>query len=157
MDRETRKGSQQTEEKVHISCKVSLRSMRELDDLSPKENPEVVMFDLLKPEDSTWVKEILQEVVSEDPERRLCALYRFNRVFLGAVAKEVHGLAKSVECSTYFMQRGLLQEVKEGLREAVSTGEWYIVPKNSTWMLRKASFSTECIYTHWFFQGLHLT
>jgi hypothetical protein len=76
-----------------------------------------VKFDLLKPDDSSWVKEILHEVVSEDPERRLCALYRFNNVFHGAVAREVHGHAKGVECSTYFMQRGLVQEVREGLKK----------------------------------------
>jgi hypothetical protein len=50
------------------------------------------------------------------------------------------------------MQRGILQEVNEGLREAVSTGEWYIVPKNSTWF--KGFFLNRISTYAWLLLGL---
>ncbi|GAQ85473.1 hypothetical protein KFL_002370070 [Klebsormidium nitens] len=110
-------------EEAEVTWKQCSRSVQEFEELTPEEEND--SFDLRKPDSSVWLKQILKEATCDDPERRLCALWRFKNRFPGLVTEQ--GLAKGADCVSYLLQRGFLKELQAGFPEARASGEWLLV------------------------------
>lgn len=109
-----------------LKWKRSSRTQQEIEDMTP--DNEQAWFDLRKPESSAWMQEILREATCADMERRLCALWRFQKIFPLLVREQ--GLAEGAECASYLLKRGFMRELQEGLIEAKVSGEWLLLPKS---------------------------
>lgn len=131
---ENRKKQQQAREKVRflrrrmLESSFSKLSAREIEERCNK--PEIKeiseLSDVLRPECSLWLKEILADLRAGDPETRLFALGRFLRVFDSMVT--IKGAEICAGFSAYVLERGVLSEIKGILKAAQSKGDFYLFP-----------------------------
>ncbi|GAQ82486.1 hypothetical protein KFL_001130050 [Klebsormidium nitens] len=83
----------------------------------------------MKPEDSPWLKEILNEVNSTDEGRRMFAVWRFKET-LQQFVRGGPERTKAVNVSIFLLTHGFAKEIHRGLTDAVQTGRWYFVAKD---------------------------
>lgn len=85
---------------------------------------EPVDLDLMKPENSAWLNNILRELQDCDMETRYYALCRFESVLQGIVLK---GPAVHAGFASYMLEQGILDEIIRLLNVAQSEGDIYLV------------------------------
>lgn len=88
-----------------------------------------VTLDLMNPEDSPWLKEILNEVNSTDEARRMFAVWRFKET-LQQFVRGGPERTKAVNVSIFLLTHGFAKELHRGFKDAVQTGRWYFVAKD---------------------------
>ncbi|GAQ84724.1 hypothetical protein KFL_002030070 [Klebsormidium nitens] len=111
---------------VEVKWKECSRSSREV--LEMIAEYEQATFDLAKPEESDWVQMILKDATCGDLETSVCAFGRFVNIFSKLVHEQ--GKAKAAETASYILQRGFAKELHAGLKDARSSGAWFLLPKS---------------------------
>lgn len=86
-----------------------------------------VELDIHKPERSAWLKEIFNQLRSEDSETRFFAMWRFEVFVLRMVQDKGHEL--SARFAAYALEHGILEEVIRIFKAAQSEGDFYIFPR----------------------------
>lgn len=86
--------------------------------------------DLRRPESSAWLRSLLEEVQSNDPEARSFALFRLKAGLIRIVMTKGHALGAGL--AAYVLEQGVLDEINKLMKAAQSEGDFYIFPKISS-------------------------